>query len=165
MIKFKKRNVLLIKILLIIMTISIFDLNITSINFKRPKEQQKYILYECSGDGLCGGLVDRFKGIINAYAWALFTNRNLIVKMTKPCDFINLMVPNQINWNLDLDHLVIYEELKENYTIHKINGLDNSEYRDNLANMDIINYQNKSDVISVFTNLEWISAYARNKYV
>ena len=163
MIKFKKRNVLLvllIKILIIVMTISIFDLNITSINFTRSKKQHNYILYECSGDGLCGGLVDRFKGIMNAYAWALFTNRHLIVKMTRPCDFINLMVPNRLNWNLDLEQLV-----KENYTIHKMYGIDNLDYKSYLANMDIINYQIESDVISIFTNLEWISAYSQNKYV
>ena len=145
--------------------IDLFDSYIFKrIPISRSKEQQKYIFYECSGNSLCGGLVDRFKGIINAYAWALFTNRQLIVKVTKPCDFVNLMVPSQINWNINLDQLVKYGDLKANYTMHKINELDSFSYKSDLTNMDIINYQNESDVISVFTNLEWISAYARNKY-
>ena len=163
----KKRYIVLaIYFLMFVMTMSVFDINVLNINFtSRSNEPQKYILYECSRQGLCGGLVDRFKGIINAYAWALFTNRQLIVKISKPCDFINLMVPNQINWNIDLEQLVKYGSLKVNYTMHKIAELDSFSYKSDLTNMDIKNYQNKSDVISVFTNLEWISAYARNKYV
>jgi hypothetical protein len=164
--KLQKRRyiVLVINFLIFVMTMRVFDLTTLNINFTRSNEQRKYVLYECSRQGLCGGLVDRFKGIINAYAWALFTNRQLIIKMTKPCDFVNLMVPNQINWDIDLDQIVKYGDLKANYTIHKINQLDSFSYKSDLTNMDIINYQNESDVISVFTNLEWISAYARNKY-
>ena len=122
-------------------------------------------MYECSGNGLCGGLVDRFKGIINAYAWALFTKRQLIVKITKPCNFINLMVPNRVKWDTDLKQLVKYGDLKSVYTMHKINRMDKPGYRNDLAKMDIVSYKNTRDVIKIFTNREWISAYARNKYV
>jgi hypothetical protein len=164
----KKRFIfLLIKVLVFLMAFyTLLHLNFfNSINIKRSKGPQKYILYECSGNGLCGGLIDRFKGIMNAYAWSLFAKRQLIINITKPCDFINLMVPNRVKWNIYLEQLVKYGDLKEDYTIHKINRLDNSRYKSELKNMDITHYQKESKVISIFTNLEWISAYAQNKYV
>lgn len=146
--------------------IDLFDLYIIKrIPISRPKEQQKYILYECSGNGLCGGLADRFKGIINAYAWSLFTKRQLIVNISKPCNFINLMVPNRVKWDTDLKHLVKYRHLKVGYTMHIINRMDKPGYRNDLAKMDIVSYKNTRDVIKILTNREWISAYARNKYV
>lgn len=127
-------------------------------------QKKKYILYECSGKDLCGGLADRFKGIINAYAWSLFTKRDLIVKITKPCQFTNLMLPSKVNWNIDLIKKIKYGNLKANYNIHNISKIDNTWYKNYLSNMDILNYQKESDVISLFSNLEWISSFSRNKY-
>ena len=166
MIILKKRyGVLFINILIfLIIIINVFQ-NQILFNMKTKSKiiKKKYILYECSGKHLCGGLVDRFKGIINAYAWSLFTKRDLIVKMTKPCQFVNLMLPSRINWNIKLEDLVKQGYLKEDYSIYKISKIDNPGYRNDLANMDIINYHNESDIIIIFSNLEWISSYIKNK--
>lgn len=167
----KKKNIVIVMNFLIFVIImreldlNLFSLNLTTSIKKQVSNQkqatiQKYILYKCSSKSLCGGLVDRFKGILNAYAWSLFTKRQLIIKITKPCDFIYLIVPNRVNWNINLDELVKFGHLKANYSIHKID----MSFRSKIANIDIINYQNASEVISIFTNLELISVYARNKY-
>ena len=164
--KFKKRYIVLsINLLILLMTMSVFNLNAMNMNSTSSKKTKKYILYECSTQVLCGGLVDRYKGIINAYAWSLFTKRQLIVSISKPCDFINLMVPNLVKWNIDLDQLVKNDDLKTNYTIHKIDKLDSFNYKSDLANIDIMNYEKTKDIIIIFTNLELISSYAQNKYV
>lgn len=123
---------------------------------------KRYVIYECDGRTLCGGLVDRFKGVMNAYAWALFTGRHLIVNISQPCYFSSLMVPNEVNWNLNLNELVRKGNLPRDFKLHEIRQLDNFGFKNELANMDVLNYQQEADVISLFTNLEWISAYARN---
>lgn len=165
--KFQKTifNNFSINFFIFLIILVVLGLNALSINFTSSCEQHKYVLYECSRRGLCGGMVDRFKGIMNAYAWSLFTKRKLIVNITKPCNFINLMVPNLVKWNIDFAQLLKNGDLKANYTMHKIDKLDRFSYKSDLTNIDIINYKKSSDVISIFTNLEWISAFARNKYI
>lgn len=126
-------------------------------------DYRKYVLYECSNRELCGGLVDRFKGIMNAYAWSLFTNRHLIINITKPCYFERLLMPNEIDWNLNLTKLVETGHLPPNYSLHEIRKLDSFYFKNELTNIDIPNYEANKDVISLFANIEWISAYANNK--
>lgn len=128
-----------------------------------PNEYRKYVLYECSNRELCGGLVDRFKGIMNAYAWSLFTDRYLIIKITKPCYFERLLMPNEIDWNLNLTKLIEIGQLPPDYSLHEIRKLDKSNFKTELTNIDIPNYEANKDVISLFANIEWISAYAKNK--
>lgn len=124
---------------------------------------QKYVIYECDNRQLCGGLVDRFKAIINAFAWSQFTQRALIVNISKPCYFEYLMMPNEIDWNLNLKKLVEIGRLPANYTFHDVRHLDDFGFKNELAKMDVLNYQKDKDVISLYTNIEWISAYSRNK--
>ena len=152
---------LLANALIFIIVIGKYDLDLI---FSRTKKREKYIIYECGTNDFCGGMVDRFKGILDSYAWALFTKRHLIVNITKPCNFVNLLVPSKYNWNIDLDNLVSKGELTANYTRHRIDKVDAPWFRDELANMDIISYNNQTEVIRIFTNLEWISAYNKNKY-
>lgn len=123
----------------------------------------KYIIYECNNRKPCGGLVDRFKAVIDAYAWAQFTHRTLILNISKPCYFEYLMMPNEINWNLNLTQLVEHGDLPANYSLHELRRLDSFGFKDELAKIDVLNYYNTIDVISLYTNLEWISAYARNQ--
>lgn len=129
------------------------------------RKPTKYVLYECNSRELCGGLADRFKAVINAYVWSLITNRRLIVNISKPCNFVNLMIPNNVDWNLDLKQLVKSNKLRENFTLHQIRALDNFRFKDQLANIDILRFKNTTDVISLFANIEWISAYSRNRFV
>lgn len=128
-----------------------------------PVGPSKYVIYECNGKELCGGLVDRFKAVIDAYAWALFTKRHLIISISQPCNFVNLMVPNgNVNWSLTLDDLVKSGDLPVAYARQEVRHLDDFGFKNELASMDILNYYNETEVISLYTNLEWISAYAKN---
>ena len=68
----------------------------------RPAGNTKYIIYECKGS--CGGLGDRLKGMVNAYLWALVTNRTMKFILEHPCpDFLEgLLVPNLTKWDKDI---------------------------------------------------------------
>lgn len=125
----------------------------------------KFILYECKGRESCGGLADRFKGIISAYAWSLFANRTLIVNISKPCYFERLIIPNQLNWNLNLTSLVETGQLARNFTVLSQRQLLNYTLKDELANIDVTTYANDTDVISVMTSKEWISSFSKNKLI
>ena len=57
------------------------------------------IIYTCTGG--CGGFGDRLKGMVNAYLWALVTNRTLKFVLKHPCpNFLHgLLRPNLVQWN------------------------------------------------------------------
>lgn len=57
---------------------------INTIQFKKPIKD-KYVIYECTNENLCGGWGDRLKGIMSSYAWSLITNRKFLIKHTRPC--------------------------------------------------------------------------------
>lgn len=66
------------------------------------QKQEHFIMYRC--DALldthnCGGHGDRLKGIMSLYLWSLLSNRTLLVRITRPCNFINLLEPNEVDWN------------------------------------------------------------------
>lgn len=122
----------------------------------------KYIIYECRNFRLCGGMADRLKMVTNAYYWSIFTNRTLIVNISKPCNFVNLMVPNEIKWNLNLTELVEKGDLPRNYIRVDINRLNSHQFKRELAKMDIMNFHKEAHVIGLFSNLEWFSGYVQN---
>lgn len=126
-------------------------------------KSEKYVLYECGAQDLCGGLADRFKAIMNAYAWSLFTNRTLIVNIKKPCYFERLISPKSVKWNLNLRKLVKAGNLPQNYSLKIIDQIDNFSFKDLLAKLDIPKHLENTHVIRLFTNIEWISAFNKNK--
>lgn len=128
-------------------------------------KNERFVIYECHAQDLCGGLADRFKAVVNAYAWSLFTNRTLIVNISKPCYFQRLLEPNEIIWNLNLTQLVETGRLPRNYSLIKIGQIDNFPFKNELANLDIPAYYADAHVIQLSTNIEWISAYNNNKLV
>lgn len=137
-------------------------IGLVSVNFFL-QQPRKYIIYECHGN--CGGLADRFKGILNAFVWSLFTNRSFIINISQPCFFTNLMIPNKIDWNHSLLELVKNKKLKVNYKIYNIHKINDLKFKNKMENIDILRFKQNADIISVNTNLEWISAYSKNPYV
>lgn len=137
-----------------------FDINDT-----KTTTYDKYVLYECHSYDLCGGLADRFKGVLDAFAWSLFTNRTLAVNISKPCNFERLLEPNKVNWNISFDNLVKNGLLDKNYRQIEIAQIDNPTIRQTLASLDIQKYFKNAHVIKLFTNLEWMSAYSENMFV
>lgn len=157
---------------LIIYVLIIFDWNILPKFYYLKKSQQnsfniiqksKFVSFECHMDS-CGGLADRFKGIMNAYAWSIFTNRNFIINISQPCNIENLIIPNKVNWHVNFNDLRILKSYnkKTQFEIRKINDF---KFRDNLINLNILNYQLESDIIKIYTNLEWFSSYSKNRYI
>lgn len=73
------------------------------------------------------------------------------------------MIPNQLNWNLNLSKLVENGDLRKNYTQFEINRIDDFGWKDELAKTDLINYHKDKDVISIYSNNEWTSGFTRNE--
>lgn len=139
---------------------SVLELDINSLIKK--ENQSKYVIFECSNKDLCGGLVDRFKGIMNSYAWAKFTNRKLLINITKPCYFHKLMVPNEIDWHHNLEELIENGKFPNNYTRIELKKVENVGFKEELSKIDIKNFKRDADIISIWANREWFSAYVRN---
>lgn len=69
-------------------------------NYIQPNEH--FIMYRCDAQmdtHNCGGHADRLKGIMSIYLWSLLTNRSLLIRITRPCNFVNLLEPNEVNWS------------------------------------------------------------------
>ena len=49
----------------------------------------KYLIYHC--EHVCGGLWDRFRGIVNSFILALITNRTFVIHHTMPCPLQNFL--------------------------------------------------------------------------
>lgn len=68
--------------------------------------EHRFIMYRCDREldkNLCGGFGDRLKGILSAYLWSLLTNRTFLLKVTKPCNMITLLEPNEVEWNREIN--------------------------------------------------------------
>ncbi|XP_071096972.1 uncharacterized protein [Haliotis cracherodii] len=65
----------------------------------------KYIIYTCDGTFYCGGWADRLKGVVAAYLLANATNSKFGIHMTVPCDISNYLLPNLIDWRIDVSEL------------------------------------------------------------
>ena len=65
-------------------------------------DSERFVMFRCDQQkdkNDCGGLGDRFKGILAAYLWSILDNRTLIVQINRPCNFVNLLEPNEIKWD------------------------------------------------------------------
>ena len=120
--------------------------------FNENNDESKYIIYECTFEEECGGLGDRFKGIMSAYALALLTSRHLLIKHVKPCLLSNFLESNEFNWNyVDVNITTI-----EN--IWKVNDLN---FRNELEFKTKLDFSSK--YVSLRTNLDWILPLSKNK--
>ena len=118
---------------------------------KGVSNSKKYILIECQGAS-CPGWTNRLTGIMTAYAVSLLTNRSLVIKFDRPCSLTNYLIPNEINWNIDLP---------KNLTIIKFNIAWNAKYTKEIAtnllelnkDKDIIAFNVLADHISIITQV------------
>lgn len=56
----------------------------------------KTMIYSCRS--FCGGWGDRLRGILSVYVLALLTDRRFLIDMTYPCDLLQVVQPNAVNW-------------------------------------------------------------------
>ena len=62
------------------------------------KNSTKFIIYACSDNRICGGLCDRFKGIMLCFLIALITKRQLKISMNTGDNLEKYLIPNKIDW-------------------------------------------------------------------
>lgn len=78
-------------------------------DLKRNKLQNsKYIMFRCDRKKDrhdCGGLGDRLKGVMAAFLWSILENRQFLLKINRPCNFTQLLEPNVVKWNQNVEIL------------------------------------------------------------
>ncbi|CAF3465001.1 unnamed protein product [Rotaria sp. Silwood1] len=122
-------------------------------NYNRPK-----LIYKCKS--FCGGLGDRFRGIITCFILSLISDRQFMIDMTHPVDVKNYLLPNIYNWTLDnqtsnmnLSHIVIHAiDSEPNFE----NQIRNTAFMDTWA---------KYDDIEIYTNLDLVADIFRNPLI
>jgi len=71
----------------------------SSIKNGKLKKGIPYIIYECNGEELCGGVGDRVLGMAKALYFAISTGRVLLIDSTYPVSLEQILKPNLIEWN------------------------------------------------------------------
>ena len=89
---------------------------------------------------------------MSSYALALLTNRQLIIDITKPCNFLELFEPNQVNWNM-----------KE----HRIEGtrahiwcIDNQLCTKRFERANPYLFEPQDDIITIQLDNDWLSYFS-----
>lgn len=118
----------------------------------------KYIRYECVKSPLsgCGGWADRVKGILSVYAWGLLTNRKFLIKFEDPCKIDNILLPNEVDWNIKLnysDNLMTKQDIFMYY---------DQEYMKNLEYLDILNNYTNAQLLNVRSALMFLDSFSKN---
>lgn len=133
------------------------------INFEKIQEieqNKKYIEYECSDADTCGGWGDRLKGLLSTYGYAQILNRKFLIKMTKNCDLLNLLKPNEVDWDyrqIDKDRANMS---RENFHIHW-----NYNVMESFKTIDILNQTTKADLLNVKTGIMYADSFSQNKFL
>lgn len=137
----------------------IFEINLyADKNYVPPAGEERFVMYRCDRDmdtHNCGGLADRFKGITSAYVWSILTNRSLLIKMTRPCNLVNLLLPNEVDWNRDV-------QVNENDKVELFKYGDNA-FKERLKYMDLTLYKQATRLIVLHTNRNYAEAIEKNK--
>eukprot|EP00899_Mesostigma_viride_P024059 jgi/Mesvir1/4838/Mv11119-RA.1 len=68
------------------------------------KPGTRYLVYQCTGRAAnpreaCGGLGDRFSGIVSTLYLAVVTNRVFLIDYSYPAPLIDSLLPNAIDWH------------------------------------------------------------------
>lgn len=115
-------------------------------------KKKKFMIYECTRP--CGGWGDRIRGLISTYAWSLITDREIIINITHPCKFEELVVPNEINWNRSITDLIANRELASNFTSFEFSKENKHYLMRDFYELDLVNFESDKDVIFVRVNYE-----------
>lgn len=106
---------------------------------------QKYLVYNCNG---CGGIADRFEGMMTAYALSLMTDRQLIINMSSPCALDYYLLPNEVDWN---------QQVPAGLSWTKWGGVNRIKQA-----VDINQLWNNTDVVTMETNIHKLYSLSLN---
>ena len=95
---------------------------------------------------------------MSLYALSLFTNRQLLIDNNNPCNFNQLFVPNQVNW--EIPNTLNLNESNISY-MYCMNSLNCTEKISNLSFP--LPKELESDILSVRINLDWVSQFGYNE--
>lgn len=112
------------------------DILLADPNF-HPTEEQ-FIMFRCDSKldtHNCGGHADRLKGIMSLYLWSLISNRSLLIHVTRPCNMVNLLEPNEVKWNREI-------KFSEN-EIGTVFRHGDPDFRDRLASINFTRFAYK----------------------
>ena len=97
------------------------------------------------------------KGIMSSYALAQLTNRQFLIDISKPCDFREMLVPSQLNWNISS------YKLAENAKNLLIYCIDDPKCPERFNTMNTSSYELGTDVIKINLNNDWLAYFSSNK--
>ena len=93
-----------------------------------------------------------------AYIWGLLTNRTLSIHITKPCPLSQLLIPNEIDWEIKpIENLDDYK-----FNVVQVNKMDRIEYYEEFKNLNLIKMHEDQNLIILRTNLDLIKSLAEN---
>eukprot|EP01100_Stratorugosa_tubuloviscum_P011563 TRINITY_DN517_c0_g1_i1.p1 TRINITY_DN517_c0_g1~~TRINITY_DN517_c0_g1_i1.p1 ORF type:complete len:391 (+),score=99.57 TRINITY_DN517_c0_g1_i1:76-1248(+) len=85
-------------------------------------ERVKAVIFFVPDEMYCGGLGDRFNGIVSAFYLALMTNRAFFIYWMRPVNWEYFMQPKQIDWSWKTEWMVHFGETNISRRIFCING-------------------------------------------
>lgn len=130
---------------------------------------KKYVVYECRK--ACAGWADRLKAIMSAYAWALLTNRTLLLSMNRPCPIEKMYQLNQVDWFTDLKFIQPELDKRESWfdkpKIKIVDRMVNYGLGDynQLKSENIMEYEPDADVITINTGIMFMNAFGYNDHL
>ncbi|XP_067686786.1 uncharacterized protein [Haliotis asinina] len=116
--------------------------------------RNKFLVYLCNKQKLCGGWGVRQAGIISTFLLANLTNRIFKVSMTSPCKLQHFLIPNQLNWIPDIEEL-------RGKSLSVIHDVHNSTF------LDILRWKNfniyySQDIVFVRATMDFTGILTQN---
>ncbi len=116
----------------------------------KSNKKVKYLIYECVNKH-CSGWADRIKGILTSYALSLIMDRKFLIRMTKPCQLEDYLIPNELDWSPS--NVPNLNKMKHHYLSIDWRGYINES---SFSKINFIEYYKQTDVIITQINMQLI---------
>ena len=97
-----------------------------------------------------------------AYVWALLTDRQLSIRITKPCPITQLLIPNEIDWDKPIENFDYNNNNNSKFTSVHVNKIDSLYYYNEFKNLNLIQLHKNQSLITLNANLDLIKSLAEN---
>ena len=177
--KFKTNGVIALMKKMLLKPVSSREVIKSSVKYPTEKRRSenatttaKYLIYECTRNGLCGGWADRLSGIVSTYLLSLTTNRTFGIRITAPaCNLTDYLEPNLVDWNIDTRTLKNLPTKRINLVDHRLffSSADKVNFSE-LMNETVVYYRENYEFItrlqkSVFhaSDFLWMKKWTRDR--
>ena len=93
---------------------------------------------------------------MTAYAIALLTDRQLVIRMTKPCNIKEFLQPNEVKWDMDIPH----DSNLSQFRFHIY--WDQDFVKSDFKSINFLQFENEADVIIIRTGFQLIKQLTIN---